>query len=533
MEGYEKVDLTEKLEKRELKPGESAKVTYEHKVTEQDILEGQVVNVATASGKDPDGKDPDVTPGRDPEPTTEKDPHLTVTKVTTSKAKAESGKYALDEVITYEITVLNDGNVTITDLGVTDTVEGYEKVDLTEQLSKRELKPGESVTVTYEHKVTEQDVLNGEVVNNATANGKDPDGDEPKVDPGKDPEPTTEKDPHLTVTKVTTSQAKAETGKYSLDEVITYEITVLNDGNVTITDISVTDTVEGYEAVDLTEKLEKRELKPGESVTVTFEHKVTEKDVEKGEVVNVATATGKDPEGDEPEVTPGRDPEPVNQNTTLTVIKVWEDNNDQDGMRPASLTVSLMADGERLRQEVLNADNSWKTEVSVPIYNAEGKKITYQWTEPTIEYYDGAAAVDGATTTFTNTYRPAMTTLTVYKEWRDANDPNARPLSITVYLTGSDGSSYSQVLSANDNWQWTVSVPMYHNGKLITYTWTESTVRGYRGTQTTTGNVTVFVNTRTGGGVVPPTPPTPETIDEPGTPLGLGQVYINVGDCLE
>ena len=76
-------------------------------------------------------------------------------------------------------------------------------------------------------------------------------------------------------------------------------------------------------------------------------------------------------------------------------------------------------------------------------------------------------------------------------------------------------------------------MPMYHNGKLITYTWAESTVRGYRGTQTTTGNVTVFVNTRTGGGVVPPTPPTPETIDEPGTPLGLGQVYINVGDCLE
>ncbi len=147
---------------------------------------------------------------------------------------------------------------------------------------------------------------------------------------------------------------------------------------------------------------------------------------------------------------------------------------------------------------------------------------------------EGALEVERVTgVEITNTYRQAMTTLTVYKEWRDANDPNARPLSITVYLTGSDGSSYSQVLSANDNWQWTVSVPMYHNGKLITYTWAESTVRGYRGTQTTTGNVTVFVNTRTGGGVVPPTPPTPETIDEPGTPLGLGQVYINVGDCLE
>jgi hypothetical protein len=223
--------------------------------------------------------------------------------------------------------------------------------------------------------------------------------------------------------------------------------------------------------------------------------------------------------------------ETLNPSLTLTLVKKWEDGEDRDRIRPDSVNMTLLMNQDTEVATIsLDAENGWTTMIADLPKRYNGVRATYSWREEPVEGYTAEMEVVGNTTTFTNTYRPAMTTLTVYKEWRDANDPNARPLSITVYLTGSDGSSYSQVLSANDNWQWTVSVPMYHNGKLITYTWAESTVRGYRGTQTTTGNVTVFVNTRTGGGVVPPTPPTPETIDEPGTPLGLGQVYINVGD---
>ena len=144
--------------------------------------------------------------------------HLTVEKTTTNKPKNGS-KYSLGETIEYKITVTNDGNVMITDITLTDTVQGYDAVDLTAELDKTELKPGEVATATYKHEVTEQDILKGEVVNDATATGKDPDGDEPEVEPGTDPEPTDEKNAHLTVEKTTTNKPK-NGSKYSLGEKI-------------------------------------------------------------------------------------------------------------------------------------------------------------------------------------------------------------------------------------------------------------------------------------------------------------------------
>ena len=56
------------------------------------------------------------------------------------------------------------------------------------------------------------------------------------------------------------------------------------------------------------------------------------------------------------------------------------------------------------------------------------------------------------------------------------------------------------------------------NGERIRYTWREQDIPGYTLIQTfTRGNVTRFVN----------------AIDEYGTPLGLGEVFINVGECFE
>ena len=54
----------------------------------------------------------------------EPNPHLTLTKETTS-TPANGETYALNETITYEIIVTNDGNLTVTNIVVTDTVTGY------------------------------------------------------------------------------------------------------------------------------------------------------------------------------------------------------------------------------------------------------------------------------------------------------------------------------------------------------------------------------------------------------------------------
>ena len=79
-----------------------------------------------------------------------------------------------------------------------------------------------------------------------------------------------------------------------------------NDGNVTITDITVTDELTGNEwTID--------SLAPDEDVVFETSYTVTKKDLEAGKVVNVATATGFDPEEEEPEVVPGTDEEPTTE----------------------------------------------------------------------------------------------------------------------------------------------------------------------------------------------------------------------------
>ena len=84
----------------------------------------------------------------------------------------------------------------------------------------------------------------------------------------------------------------------------------------------------------------------------------------------------------------------------LTVLKVWDDDNDRDGLRPGSITVSMMqkdpedpdnllsveatdADGNEIETEniVLSADNNWAAMItSLPIF-ADGEKIEYVWVE--------------------------------------------------------------------------------------------------------------------------------------------------------
>ena len=55
--------------------------------------------------------------------------------------------------------------------------------------------------------------------------------------------------------------------------------------------------------------------------------------------------------------------------TELNVTKVWVDADNQDGVRPVSVTVELFADGVKINETVLNVDNDWKfTFPNLPVY---------------------------------------------------------------------------------------------------------------------------------------------------------------------
>ena len=206
----------------------------------------------------------------------------------------------------------NDGNVTVSDISIEDELEGF-AFDGGQQTTGITLKPEESVTVTGTYAVTEADILKGSVLNAATATGVDPE-DEPTEEDDDTEDPTEEKNSRLTVEKETTSEP-ADGKAYKLGEEITYKITVTNDGNVTIKDITVTDELTGDEWPIAS-------LAPKDGQSFTAKYTVTEADVLKGEVLNVATATGVDPEDKEPTVDPGVDPEPTEEKKGhVTIVK--------------------------------------------------------------------------------------------------------------------------------------------------------------------------------------------------------------------
>ena len=172
--------------------------------------------------------------------------------------------------------------------------------------------------------------------------------------------------------------------------------------------------------------------------------------------------------------------------TSATVTKIWNDAENQDGKRPESITVSLLADGKETGKTVtLSVENNWKQTISDLPEKANGKAIEYTWTEET--FPEGYELTDnsknGTVTTLTNTYAPEKTSITVTKTWDDAdNQYGKRPESIIVNLLANGEIAASQTVKADEAGNWTYTfkdLPKYANGKEITYTVTEEAVEGY------------------------------------------------------
>lgn len=69
----------------------------------------------------------------------------------------------------------------------------------------------------------------------------------------------------------------------------------------------------------------------------------------------------------------------VPEKTSVKVIKVWQDQNNQDGKRPQSISVRLLADGQAVSGKtlVLTKENNWAGEFSDLDKYKAGQEIAY------------------------------------------------------------------------------------------------------------------------------------------------------------
>lgn len=166
--------------------------------------------------------------------------------------------------------------------------------------------------------------------------------------------------------------------------------------------------------------------------------------------------------------------------TTVSGTKTWKDNDDQDGKRPDSIKVNLLANGKVVQSKTVKASDNWKYSfTNLPEFE-NGQKITYTVTEDAVAGY--TSTVNGYNVT--NNHTPATVKVSGTKTWNDNNNQDGiRPSSITVNLLANGQQVASKTVSASDNWQYSFdNLAAYANGQKITYTVTENAVAGYTST---------------------------------------------------
>jgi uncharacterized repeat protein (TIGR01451 family) len=213
-------------------------------------------------------------------------PGITVVKSANPATVAKAG-----ELVTYTFHVKNTGNVTLTNVTVNEgSFSG------TGTLSKPTCPPaaasmasGASVDCTATYTVTQADINAGaSIANTATATGTPPEGLTPPESPPSSATVPITQSPAMTLVKSATTTMFTGPGT-----VVTYSYKVTNTGNVSMTDVKVTDPMPGLSAITC----QSTTLAPAASTTCTATYTTTQADMARGSVKNVATATGVDPAG--------------------------------------------------------------------------------------------------------------------------------------------------------------------------------------------------------------------------------------------
>ena len=201
------------------------------------------------------------------------------------------------ESIEYKFIVTNLGNVTLTDVVVTDGM-----VDVMGGPITLDAGVEDDATFTAVYIITQDDVDAGEVINQAMVDGIAPDGtvvsDLSDFISNTLDRPTVTvlcQSPSLSLEKSGVWNDENGDGSVQAGETISYLFVVTNTGNVTLYNIEINDPLPGIEVLGGPIPV----LLPNEvdSTTFTAEYVITQDDVDAGEVINQAIATGSDAMG--------------------------------------------------------------------------------------------------------------------------------------------------------------------------------------------------------------------------------------------
>lgn len=226
--------------------------------------------------------------------------------------------------------------------------------------------------------------------------------------------------------------------------------------------------------------LSHRESKTATDLPAGITYSVAEQEANQGAYTTTSNGeTGTIQPGDTAQVSFANDLSRI----SIDVSKAWQDNNDQDGIRPDEITVILLANGaDTGRTLALNEENNWMGRFTELDEYYAGQTILYTVKEVTVNGYQSTISGNVKTGfTITNTHIPETIHVSGNKTWDDANNQDGkRPDSITIRLYANGAEVLNKTVTAEDNWAWSFdNLPKNENGEEIHYTISEDAVTGY------------------------------------------------------
>ena len=320
-----------------------AQATYA--VQQKDIDAGEVLNIASVKGIDPNGQD--VVDSDNEDVTGSQQPSIEIIKNVINENKYITAS----EVIEYEFKVTNTGNVTLGDVVITDdlvnnveylTING---INLQDQ-DNIVLRPNDVLIARASYTVTQQDMNALKIVNTASVKGTPPSGED--VEDEDEAIIEGESNPSISVVKeavihdingIKTSE-DSDVNYESLDEWVVYTIVATNSGNITLHNVEIVDDRDdlievSYVVKDEQDNIIKTDvingqvsLDPHQSLVMVARLNITQQHIDDGVIENNASGIGypQDPNNPESQLEdPVEDDDEANvvanQNSSLSLKK--------------------------------------------------------------------------------------------------------------------------------------------------------------------------------------------------------------------
>lgn len=137
----------------------------------------------------------------------------------------------------------------------------------------------------------------------------------------------------------------------------------------------------------------------------------------------------------------------TNNYVKMVVKKVWDDSN--DSLRPSTITVNLLRDGERIDSKILAEKDNWEyTFENLQKYSPDGREYDYTVSEDSVADYETdinyASISNGKTATITNKLTIADLTITKVIKTNEIVWEHGNPIFIVkISGVGYDGKQYT------------------------------------------------------------------------------------------